>query len=1064
MPERSNKDKSFGLYINEGEMYQIEEWVLKHKNIETGGDLFGLWLDDHTAVVQFVLGPGKKCRRTTTSFFQDVQYLQEAGSYLTDKHGLCNIGQWHSHHRIRLSKPSHGDENTVWENMPVLGLNKYIVFIANITNEVTVNCFLFHYQDRKRLLTKGQFKFLHGNSPLRLNGMVLQNTFEGLESFINPAAFEGEMKFLRNRDSNEEDRDRAQNVEHEKSATPETTEVENLNAKLPKEQPHETATFKSQRLQDNDVMDKNCDTMITDNTETYTQTQDLFGNTSVYNEHDNKNSLAANISFGHEQNDRNISRPNNDERNKLDIFNANYTRNDASNSVMHKRPAIRHNNAKDHINILNKGNVRTEMEIIVRPNTHNFTAHEKHNPDILKHDVVETCTHNIPLGREQNNGNISNEDDETYTRELPTKNSLERNDGKDNDILKDDNVGTFIENTGQYDTRVSVGDRQHGKKSLRGDNDAKDNPDILNKVNIGTFIENREQSNADNPVTHKKDNTEQYDTNISDKHTENNKNVSQELSPVNTRKPENHKNDSPRKVIVTEDGQHGRKSLRSENDAKDNNILNKDNIETYSYAGNTEQCDTSISVGDRQHGRKSLRGHNDVKDNRDILNKDNIRTFTGNTEQCVDHGQHNRKSSRPNIDAKDNLDILDRNNTGTFTENREQSNADVSITHEKGNTEQYDTNISDKHNENNKNVSREPSPFNTARQLENHKNESLRKVTVTANFVERKKTSIFQSTRNEQNGAEQSQNTDWNEDSPPGRQTASETRNHNLKNYNREAKSNAYEPKLKEKAETDMSATLFIAKGPETSQPPKPIRYPNRNENAKTQPTPQPSTNAETANLTSNSGLQNYNAYEQSQLKKTPRKGDQAPERKANSTNWQTEQKQSEYKRISTPTTGCWQKNENFLTTSQNTQHYATKPQRAGMRKNERGPYNDGVLQRSTSAPTFRNTQTGNTVVKYMGSTPSKVGNEKSISKQHLRNNTRGYPDMGRYRNELKPKSVRQSQNPKYNQPSSKTQTTRPNHPSGMIQDEESSLRRQNKNGDRTEMYRRTTSRQISNV
>ena len=71
--------------------------------------------------------------------------------------------------------------------MPVLGLNKYIVFIANITNEVTVNCFLFHYQDRKRLLTKGQFKFLHGNSPLRLNGMVLQNTFEGLESFINPS-------------------------------------------------------------------------------------------------------------------------------------------------------------------------------------------------------------------------------------------------------------------------------------------------------------------------------------------------------------------------------------------------------------------------------------------------------------------------------------------------------------------------------------------------------------------------------------------------------------------------------------------------------------------------------------------------------------------------------------------------------------------------------------------------------------------------------------------------------------------------------------------------------------
>ena len=73
----AEKSKSFEVYINEGEMYQIQKWVSKHQNIETGGDLFGLWLDDHTAVVQFVLGPGKKCRRTETSFFQDVEYLQQ---------------------------------------------------------------------------------------------------------------------------------------------------------------------------------------------------------------------------------------------------------------------------------------------------------------------------------------------------------------------------------------------------------------------------------------------------------------------------------------------------------------------------------------------------------------------------------------------------------------------------------------------------------------------------------------------------------------------------------------------------------------------------------------------------------------------------------------------------------------------------------------------------------------------------------------------------------------------------------------------------------------------------
>ena len=86
-----------------------------------GGDLFGLWIDEHTAVVQFVIGPGKKCRRTKTSFFQDTDYLARTGEYLTKQHGLCNIGQWHSHHKIQLFVPSAGDCRTVSENMPVSG-------------------------------------------------------------------------------------------------------------------------------------------------------------------------------------------------------------------------------------------------------------------------------------------------------------------------------------------------------------------------------------------------------------------------------------------------------------------------------------------------------------------------------------------------------------------------------------------------------------------------------------------------------------------------------------------------------------------------------------------------------------------------------------------------------------------------------------------------------------------------------------------------------------------------------------------------------------------------------
>ena len=272
----AEKRKSFEVYINEGEMYHIQEWVSKHQNIVTGGDLFGLWLDDHTAVVQFVLGPGKKCRRTTTSFFQDVEYLQQAGSYLSDKHGLCNIGQWHSNHRLSLSKPSHGDENTVWGNMPVLGLSRYIVFIANIThNKVTVNCFLFHYQGRKRSLTKGQFKCLDGNSPLRLNEMILQNTFVGLESFIQPEMFESEMKLLRNNDDNMETstKDKEQNAEDETPTSP-----KDFNTELQHGQPQETATYEKgmEFLREND------DTMETSTGDTVKYAEEL--NTELQHE------------------------------------------------------------------------------------------------------------------------------------------------------------------------------------------------------------------------------------------------------------------------------------------------------------------------------------------------------------------------------------------------------------------------------------------------------------------------------------------------------------------------------------------------------------------------------------------------------------------------------------------------------------------------------------------------------------------------------------------------------------------------------------------------------------
>lgn len=160
-------DNAFTVHIYANE-YEYMKWlVLQKQDIETGGDLFGVWRNELSAVVQFVLGPGIDCRRTSTSFHQDVGYLENVGKYLTSSEGICNIGEWHSHHRIGLAQPSDGDKNTVWSHMGTVSGGRFLVFIANIqgTNSVHVGCFMFNSVTGK--MTEGKMNLLANCSPIR---------------------------------------------------------------------------------------------------------------------------------------------------------------------------------------------------------------------------------------------------------------------------------------------------------------------------------------------------------------------------------------------------------------------------------------------------------------------------------------------------------------------------------------------------------------------------------------------------------------------------------------------------------------------------------------------------------------------------------------------------------------------------------------------------------------------------------------------------------------------------------------------------------------------------------
>ena len=180
-----NQRPTMLIYPEEKEF--LRNSTLQYQNIETGGDLFGLWQNESEVVVQLVTGPGEYCRRTPTAFFQDRTYLSNVGGYLTTAKGLCNIGEWHSHHRLNLPEPSGGDKATVWRNMPGCGLKRFLLIIATITptGQVNINGFMLtapRNGSSNGGIERVETRVLNGQNPFRSLPDVVAKLHEGVET------------------------------------------------------------------------------------------------------------------------------------------------------------------------------------------------------------------------------------------------------------------------------------------------------------------------------------------------------------------------------------------------------------------------------------------------------------------------------------------------------------------------------------------------------------------------------------------------------------------------------------------------------------------------------------------------------------------------------------------------------------------------------------------------------------------------------------------------------------------------------------------------------------------
>jgi len=99
---------------------------------------------------------------------------------------LCHIGEWHSHHQLRLFQPSQGDSSTVIRNYPGRGTCGFLLIIANIVSpnqpEVTFSPYLYTANSSSRFDQKGTVSCLHYGNAFKKDWRIKRSIEEGRET------------------------------------------------------------------------------------------------------------------------------------------------------------------------------------------------------------------------------------------------------------------------------------------------------------------------------------------------------------------------------------------------------------------------------------------------------------------------------------------------------------------------------------------------------------------------------------------------------------------------------------------------------------------------------------------------------------------------------------------------------------------------------------------------------------------------------------------------------------------------------------------------------------------
>jgi proteasome lid subunit RPN8/RPN11 len=95
--------------IYTGELALLYQLVAESPDLETGGELLGLWSHQGSPTIMLVTGPDTNATRTETHFMQPPDIHMMIERHMWDGYGLQVLGIWHSHHRLGLRELSKGD-------------------------------------------------------------------------------------------------------------------------------------------------------------------------------------------------------------------------------------------------------------------------------------------------------------------------------------------------------------------------------------------------------------------------------------------------------------------------------------------------------------------------------------------------------------------------------------------------------------------------------------------------------------------------------------------------------------------------------------------------------------------------------------------------------------------------------------------------------------------------------------------------------------------------------------------------------------------------------------------